>query len=229
MVPRAALGVSRATLVVAAVAAGALALVALPAVAAAAPAAPFVAAGSDEPGLSASGSPASVSPAISDLRVEISGAVVAPGVYGLAQGARLIDAIEAAGGWNERVDPLRVDICLNLAAPLVDGSAIRVPTRDDRFLLGVDGTACGILYAAPADVARTDAGGTAAAQPSGGKLDLNRATAAELDTLPGIGPVTAAKIIASRAATPFLLADDLVARGLVSDRVLQGIRSLVVP
>ena len=79
------------------------------------------------------------------IRVEISGGVAQPGVISLPDGSRLIDAVSAAGGWGERVDPLRVELCLNLAAPLEDGGAIRIPTRDDRLLLGLTGVECGPL------------------------------------------------------------------------------------
>jgi len=165
----------------------------------------------------------------SELRVEVSGAVRTPGVYALPAGSRLIDAITAAGGWGERIDPLRIEICLNLAAPLTDGSAIRIPSRDDRFLLGVQGILCGTLYAAPGDIAAADVAGSVATTATGGKVDLNTATAEQLDTLPGIGPATAAKIIAARKETPFLIVDDLRTRGIISDRVLQQIRPLVTP
>ena len=164
-----------------------------------------------------------------ELRVEVSGAVRIPGVYALPTGSRLIDAITAAGGWGERIDPLRIEICLNLAAPLTDGSAIRIPSRDDRFLLGTQGILCGTLYAAPGDIAATDVAGSPASTATGGKIDLNSATAEQLDSLPGIGPVTAAKIIAARKETPFLIVDDLRTRGIISDRVLQQIRPLVTP
>lgn len=163
------------------------------------------------------------------IRVEVSGAVRIPGVYALPAGSRLIDAITAAGGWGERIDPLRIEICLNLAAPLTDGSAIRIPSRDDRFLLGVQGILCGTLYAAPGDIAAADVAGSVATTATGGKVDLNTATAEQLDTLPGIGPVTAAKIIAARKEAPFLIVDDLRTRGIISDRVLQQIRPLVTP
>ena len=164
-----------------------------------------------------------------ELRVEVSGAVRTPGVYALPTGSRLIDAITAAGGWGERIDPLRIEVCLNLAAPLTDGSAIRIPSRDDRFLLGVQGILCGTLYAAPGDIAAADVAGSVATTATGGKVDLNTATAEQLDTLPGIGPATAEKIIAARKETPFLIVDDLRTRGIISDRVLQQIRSLVTP
>ena len=172
---------------------------------------------------------AEASAPVDQLRVEVSGAVHIPGVYALPPGSRLIDAITAAGGWGERIDPLRIEICLNLAAPLTDGSAIRIPSRDDRFLLGVQGILCGTLYAAPGEIAATDVAGSVATTATGGKIDLNTATAEQLDTLPGIGPATAAKIIAARKEAPFLIVDDLRTRGIISDRVLQQIRPLVTP
>ncbi len=172
------------------------------------------------------------SPAVdlaSRIRVEISGGVAQPGVLELPDGSRLIDGISAAGGWGERVDPLRVELCLNLAAPLEDGSAIRIPTRDDRLLLGLTGVECGPLYSSAGEIAAAATGGGADTGATGGKIDLNTATAEELDTLPGIGPATAAKIIASRAESRFIIVDDLRARGLISERVLGEIRALVTP
>ena len=163
------------------------------------------------------------------IRVEISGGVAQPGVLELPDGSRLIDGISAAGGWGERVDPLRVELCLNLAAPLEDGSAIRIPTRDDRLLLGLTGVECGPLYSSAGEIAAAATGGGAETGATGGKIDLNKATAEELDTLPGIGPATAAKIIASRAESRFIIVDDLRARGLISERVLGEIRALVTP
>lgn len=165
----------------------------------------------------------------SQIRVEISGGVAQPGVLELPDGSRLIDGISAAGGWGERVDPLRVELCLNLAAPLEDGSAIRIPTRDDRLLLGLTGVECGPLYSSAGEIAAAATGGGAETGATGGKIDLNKATAEELDTLPGIGPATAAKIIASRAESRFIIVDDLRARGLISERVLGEIRALVTP
>jgi len=168
--------------------------------------------------------PAPIGP---EIRVEVSGAVVSPSVVQLPEGSRVIDAIEAAGGWGERVDPLRVEVCINLAAPLQDGGAIRIPTLDDRFLLGTTGINCGSLYAPPTEIAATS--GVQGSSPTSSPVNLNTATAEQLDALPGIGPVTAAKIIAARKESPFLVADDLVARGVISSRVLEQIRPLVSP
>ena len=164
------------------------------------------------------------------IRVEISGGVAQPGVISLPEGSRLIDAVSTAGGWGERVDPLRVELCLNLAAPLEDGSAIRIPTRDDRLLLGLTGVECGALYSSASEIASSDETNSASGSTAtGGKIDLNRASAEELDTLPGIGPATAAKIIAARKEKPFVIVDDLRDLKIISESVLQGIRALVIP
>ncbi len=164
------------------------------------------------------------------IRVEISGGVAQPGVISLPDGSRLIDAVSAAGGWGERVDPLRVELCLNLAAPLEDGSAIRIPTRDDRLLLGLTGVECGPLYSSASEIASSGVTNSAnGSSATGGKIDLNRASAEELDTLPGIGPATAAKIIAARMEKPFVIVDDLRDLKIISESVLQGIRALVTP
>lgn len=164
---------------------------------------------------------------VGGIRVEVSGAVASPSVVRLPEGSRVIDAIEAAGGWGERVDPLRVEVCINLAAPLQDGGAIRIPTLDDRFLLGTTGINCGSLYAPPTEIAAS--AGVQGSSQTSAPVDLNTATAEQLDSLPGIGPITAAKIIAARKVAPFLVADDLVSRGVISNRVLEQIRPLVSP
>lgn len=92
-----------------------------------------------------------------------------PGVISLPEGSRLIDGISAAGGWGERVDPLRVELCLNLAAPLEDGSAIRIPTRDDRLLLGLTGVECGPLFSTASEIAAAATGGSAETGATGGR------------------------------------------------------------
>lgn len=145
--------------------------------------------------------------------VEVAGAVVRPGVYTLPRGARVGDAIAAAGGYSPRVAADQASLQLNLAAPLKDGQQVRVPSRDD---------------AIPAPSAGGGGSGTGLGGSSTAPLDLNRATAAELEGLPGIGPATAARILASRAERPFATVDDLLERKLVSARVLEQIRPLVV-
>ena len=143
-----------------------------------------------------------------ELVVDVTGAVAKPGVYRLAAGARVGDAIDAAGGFSPRVDVERVGRELNLAATLADGAQVHVPSRDD-----------------------ATAGPVGSANPGGGSgpgngslVNLNTATEAELDALSGIGPVTAGKIIESRGTAPFRSVDELRERGLVGEKTFEKIR-----
>ena len=145
--------------------------------------------------------------------VEIAGAVRRPGVFHLPAGSRVGDLIEAAGGYGPRIDAGRASHELNLAAKLADGDHVAVPSRDEA-----------------ASSTSSTAGG---ASPEGdgasgaGPLDLNRATQAELEALPGIGPVTAAKIVTSRDEQAFTAVDDLRARKLVGAKTFDKLKDLV--
>jgi competence protein ComEA len=146
------------------------------------------------------------------LVVEIVGAVDHPGVFRLAPGSRVGDLIAAAGGYGPRVDTDRAARDLNLAEPLHDGDQVRVPSRDD----------AAVPPPTPATGKATKPGGPAAAP-----VDLNHSTASELDALPGIGPVTAAKILASRDERPFETVDDLRTRKLVGEKAFEALKDLV--
>jgi len=174
----------------------------------------------------ASGAPFDVGAAVGDVHaartssvatativVDIEGAVAAPGTHQLADGSRVGDAIAAAGGYAANVDIAAAGRGLNLAAKLTDGQQIRVPALGEA--------------AAPATAAGGDPGSGGDPGTPGGLIDINHATADELDTLPGIGPVTAQKIIDARAQTPFATIDELQSRGVVGQSTFDKLRDLI--
>jgi competence protein ComEA len=141
------------------------------------------------------------------LVVDVAGAVRRPGLYRLRQGSRVADAVARAGGATGKAALDGV----NLAAPLADGEQVVVPSR-------VPGGAV-----APA------ASGTSPAATSG-PVSLRTATAEQLDALPGIGPVTAQKIVDYRTKHgAFHSVDELDAISGIGPAKLDQLRDLVVP
>ncbi|MBK9181066.1 MAG: ComEA family DNA-binding protein [Acidimicrobiales bacterium] len=141
-----------------------------------------------------------------DLVVQAAGAVARPGVYRLPAGARVVDLIDAAGGLAADADPDRV----LLAAALADGERVHVPRVGE-----------------PAVPAASPAG-AATPGPPAAPVNLNEASVVELDALPGVGPATAAAIVAHREAHgPFRAVEQLLdVRGIGPAR-LEGLRDLV--
>lgn len=162
--------------------------------------------------------------------VQAAGAVHHPGVHHLPAGSRVDDLVRAAGGATAEADLDRV----NLAAPLVDGERVWVPRRGETevppVVGGGGGPASGGSAAAagaPGGVGGATGAGDAPAAPAS-PVDLNAATAADLDALPGIGPATAAAILAHRDANgPFRSVDDLLDVRGIGEAKLEQLRPLV--
>ncbi|HEV7523445.1 MAG TPA: ComEA family DNA-binding protein [Acidimicrobiia bacterium] len=145
--------------------------------------------------------------------VDVVGAVRRGGVVHLRSGARVVDAIAAAGGATPDADLSR----LNLAAVLADGSRVAVP-RVGAAAPAVD----------PAAVSGAPAGGGSGEQSANTPVNLNTATAAQLDALPGVGPATAAAIISDREAHgAFRTVGDLGRVRGIGDAKLGQLRDLV--
>jgi competence protein ComEA len=145
------------------------------------------------------------------LVVQVAGAVARPGVYQLHGGARVTDLIDAAGGPAADADLE----AMALAAHLVDGQRVQVPHRGE--VLPAEATG-GVTPAA--------VGPLGSSPPS--PLDLNSATADELDTLPGVGPATAQAIVGYRSKHgPFRSVDDLTEVQGIGPAKLEALRDLV--
>lgn len=149
--------------------------------------------------------------------VAVDGAVATPGVYGLPGGARVQDALRAAGGTTRDADLALV----NPAARLRDEDRLVVPTRRP----AVDAPTLGggsPTEAAAGDAGWPDANGTSAAAA---KININTASAAELETLPGIGPVLARRIIDDRERNgPFRSVDELARVTGISPAMVEDLR-----
>jgi competence protein ComEA len=155
--------------------------------------------------------------AATEVVVHVAGAVVSPGVRRLPPGSRVIDAIDAAGGALPDADLPRI----NLAALLVDGQQVYVPMPGEQPPVAAGAGVSG--GAGPG-------GGAASAENAvpGALVDLNTATAEQLDTLPGVGPSTAAAIIAYRDQNgPFTSVDQLLDVRGIGEAKLEQLRDLV--
>jgi competence protein ComEA len=139
--------------------------------------------------------------------VQIAGAVPRPGVYALAQGSRVQDAISAAGGFLAEADKSGI----NLARALDDGEQLEVPYAEG---------------ASP--VLGTPLPASTESASSAELININTASLAELDSLPGIGPTTAQKIIDYREQNgPFLAKEDIINVSGIGPGTFERIKDLI--
>lgn len=147
------------------------------------------------------------------LHVHVAGAVRRPGVYQVPPGSRVAAAVDAAGGLGRRADPAGV----NLAAPLQDGQQVVVPGRGRGGPAGAAGQVPG-------------SAGTADAGAGGAPIRLSTATVKQLETLDGIGPALAARIIEYRDANGgFRSVDQLQEVEGIGEKRFAALRDAVQP
>jgi competence protein ComEA len=152
-------------------------------------------------------------PTKAPLAVHVIGAVPRPGLYEFAEGARVQDAIDAAGGL---LASANVD-SLNLAELLEDGQQLNIPYQEG---------------AAPTEVSDTVVLPSSTQEPTPDPdvvlVNINTATLEELDTLPGVGPTTAQKIIDYRTNTPFSTIEDIMKVSGIGPSIFENMKLLIV-
>ncbi|MBI2039897.1 helix-hairpin-helix domain-containing protein [Candidatus Microgenomates bacterium] len=142
------------------------------------------------------------------ISVDVSGAIKNAGVYILKEGDRIEDAILAGGGFSETANQEYISKYLNLAQKLSDGSKVYIPFEGDSVPVGAG-----------------QGGGEVAGVVTQSKVNINTASLAELEALPGIGPVTASKIISDR---PYQQTEELLGKKIVSKSVFEKIKDSII-
>lgn len=135
-----------------------------------------------------------------NIMVDIEGAVLKPGVYKLDGETRVSDLLSASGGLSATADRSWVEQNLNLASKLKDGMKIYIPKKDESQVAGLS---------------------TENTRSKQGKINLNSATASELESLWGVGPATAKKIIEGR---PYTAVDELLTKKIMKSNVYEKVQ-----
>lgn len=161
------------------------------------------------------------------IRVQVSGAVLEPGIYDLPADSRAEAAIAAAGGLTEAADTERV----NMVRKLRDGMLLKVPAlkasggkKAAQRAAGASGNAADAYGKNAAD---KRGGSKVSAQGSAGRVRINSASASELQSLPGVGPALAQRIIAERSRGRFASAEDLLRVSGIGKAKLEKMRAYV--
>lgn len=161
------------------------------------------------------------------IRVQVSGAVLEPGIYDLPADSRAEAAIAAAGGLTEAADTERV----NMVRKLRDGMLLQVPAlkagggkKAAKRVAGASGNAANAYGKNAAD---KHGASKVSAQGSAGRVRINSASASELQSLPGVGPALAQRIIAERSRGRFASAEDLLRVSGIGKAKLEKMRAYV--
>ncbi|MCJ7826428.1 ComEA family DNA-binding protein [Patescibacteria group bacterium] len=136
--------------------------------------------------------------------VDIEGAIEKPGLYELAEGSRVEELLQKAGGLSQDADSVWVGKTLNRAALLQDGGKLFIPTKGDASVL---------------ESAKKESVVGAVSL-----ISINSASAKELDTLPGVGEVTSQKIISGR---PYQTIEELLSRKIVGQSAFEKIKGQI--
>lgn len=137
------------------------------------------------------------------ILIDVSGAVNKPGVYKLKDGERIEDAINTAGGFAETASGEYISKILNMAQKLVDGTKLYIPAVGEEI---------------PARESQV------AGVKTQSQVNINTATQSELEALPGIGPVTASKIISDR---PYNTVEDLLSKKILGKAIFDKIKDSI--
>lgn len=142
------------------------------------------------------------------ITVDIGGGVVHPGVYQIPEGSRLVDAIERAGGFSGKANQDLIEKGMNRASRLIDGAKIYVPMKQAKQTSHND------------DTSHNNEPEIIGNEP----ISINSASVDALETLPGVGPVTATKIIELR---PYLNLNELVSKQAVGNKLFERIKEKI--
>lgn len=164
------------------------------------------------------------------IRVQVSGAVLEPGIYDLPADSRAEAAIAAAGGLTEAADTERV----NMVRKLRDGMLLKVPAlkagggkKAAQRVAGGVGASGNAANAYGKNSADKRSASMVSAQGSAGRVRINSASASELQSLPGVGPALAQRIIAERSRERFASAEDLLRVSGIGKAKLEKMRAYV--
>lgn len=146
-------------------------------------------------------------------KIDIEGAVIKPGIYEMANDSRIQDVLITAGGLAPKANRTYISQTINLAQKVYDGLKIYIPEEGDTSNVSNSVTQLSSLPA-----------GKAGNTINGNVINLNTATEAQLDTLPGVGTVTAGKIVAGR---PYQTISQLVEKHIVGQSEYAKIKDLV--